>query len=117
LTKSIIKERKIDASLDAVISAIRRYEPDCYDKIFENARKVICRTTALSTRSPLANIALTKDAEVQKLLPKLFSMIHYKQGDVLRIIHADEAIKYQYIYIPYCIIYISRQNFKLTDGN
>ena len=93
LAKYIIKKRKLDVTVDAAISAIRRYELGTYEKIFENAHKIISQTIALSTKSPLANISLTKDTEVQRLLPKLFSIIHYNQGDALRIIHADESIK------------------------
>lgn len=92
LAKYIIQEKKVDATLDAVISAIRRYKLDTYDNLFENASKIIGHTV-ISTKSRLANIAVIKDAEIQKLLPQLFSMIHYNRGDVLRIIQADESIK------------------------
>ena len=36
---------------------------------------------------------LTKDTKIQKLLPKLFDIINYEHGDVLRICHADKSIK------------------------
>ena len=93
LAKYLIKEEKIDATLDAVVSAIRRYNLDAHGKIFSNAQKSIQKITAISTRSPLANISVAKDAEVQNALPKLFSIIHYNLGDVLRIIQGDESIK------------------------
>ena len=92
LAKHIIKEYKIEATLDAVISAIRRYKPDTYSDIFDKSRKILSQAT-ISTKSRLANIALIKDAEAQSLLPKLFSVIHYNRGDVLRIIQADESMK------------------------
>lgn len=93
LAKYMIKERKIDASLDAVISAIRRYNVDAYDYIFENALNLIRKSLSISTMSSLVIITATKDDEIQKLLPRLFSVIHYSQGNVLRIIQANEAIK------------------------
>ena len=93
LAKYIIKEKKLDTTVDAVISAIRRYDLESTISIFEKAHKVISKRIGLSTKSPLANISLIKDNEIQKLLPQLFSLIHYNQGDVLRIIHADESIK------------------------
>lgn len=93
LAKYIIKERKIDASLDAVISAIRRYKIDSYNHIFENALNLIKKSLSISTMSSLAIITATKDDEIQKLLPKLFSIIRYSQGNVLRIIQANESIK------------------------
>ena len=93
LARYIIKERKIDATLDAVISAIRRYELGRCDRIFEDAHRMMAQIVAISTKSPLANISLTRDTEIQKLLPQLFSVIHYDQGAVLRVIQTDESIK------------------------
>jgi len=92
LAKYIIKEKKMDTTLDAVISAIRRYEPGCYTDIFSRSSKILSEAT-ISTKSRLANIALVKDAEVQNLLPRLFSVVQYNRGDVLRIIQADESMK------------------------
>jgi len=93
LAKYLIKEEKIDTTLDAAISAIRRYKIDINKEIFEKARKIFLKSTALSIRSPLANISIIKDTEVQNMLPKLFSIIHYNLGDVLRIIQGDGNIK------------------------
>jgi len=92
LAKYIISKKKIEGTLDAVSSAIRRYKLDRYDDIFTTANDIVS-FGEISTRSKLANVAVIKDAEIQKLLPKLFSLIHYNRGDVLRIIQADEAIK------------------------
>ena len=92
LAKYIIKEKKIDGTLDAISSAIRRYKFERYDEIFDTANKIVS-FGELSTKSRLANIAVIKDAEIQEILPKIFSIIQYNRGDVLRIIQADEAIK------------------------
>lgn len=93
LARYLIKEEKLDATLDSVISAIRRYNLDEYELIFENAARAIKKTNAISTRSPLANISVIKDSEVQIILPKLFSIINYNYGDVLRIIQGEGSIK------------------------
>lgn len=92
LARYLISNKKVEGTLDAVSSAIRRYELDRYDNIFDTANKIVS-FGEISTRSKLANIAVIKDAEIQELLPKIFSIIHYNRGDVLRIIQADEAIK------------------------
>jgi aspartokinase len=92
LAKYIIKEKNIDASLDAVSSAIRRYKLEKYNETFDTANKIVS-FGELSTKSKLANIAVIKDTEIQELLPKLFSIIKFNRGDALRIIQADEAIK------------------------
>lgn len=93
LAKFIIKEKKLDASLDAVISAIRRYELGKYDDIFSNAHKIIAQVVNLSTKSKLTVVSLVKDADVQRILPELFDIIEYIKGDVLRIAQANESIK------------------------
>jgi aspartokinase len=94
LAKYIITEKKVDTTIDAVISAIRRYKLDKHDDIFDNANKVLgSQTVNLSTKSNLAEISLVKDDDVQQLLPKLFSIIKYIRGDVLRISQANESIR------------------------
>jgi len=92
LARYIVTEKKLDGNLEAVNSAIRRYKLGKYDEILDRVNKIVS-FGELSTRSRLANIAVIKDAEVQELLPRLFSIIQFNRGDVLRIIQADEAIK------------------------
>jgi len=93
LANFIKKQKNLETSLDAIISAIRRYKIEKYDNLFLTAQNMITRTTDLSTRSNLTNVVLSKDTEIQKLIPEFFSIIKYDRGDVLRIIQADESIK------------------------
>ncbi len=93
LAKYIIKTQKMDVTLDAVISAIRRYELGKKDDIFLNARGLIKQTLNLSTRSGLAEISIIKDDDVQRAIPGLFDVIEYSRGEVLRVIQANETIK------------------------
>ena len=93
LANYLIKEEKINTTIDAVISAIRRYNFDAYKAIFNSAHKVIREPTAISTRSPLAILSVVKDAEVQKILPRLYSGIQPDQGDVLRVMQGNRSVK------------------------
>ena len=93
LARFLIKEKKIDATIDAVISAIRRYEINEITDYFTKAYKILNQTINISTKSNLAEISLIKDEDVQKILPKLFSIIHYIRGDVLRVTQANESIR------------------------
>ncbi|UCF50393.1 MAG: hypothetical protein JSU91_02620 [Thermoplasmatales archaeon] len=93
LANYIIKQMNLETTVDAVISSIRRYKIDRNDDMFLSAQNMITRTTDLSTRSNLANVVLSKDTEIQKLIPEFFAIIKYDRGDVLRIIQADESIK------------------------
>ena len=93
LARHIIETLDLDTTVNAVMGIIRRYELEETGDIFFEARKILARSNSISTRSNLVNISLVKDITSQKLLPELFSLIHYNQGDVLRITHADESIK------------------------
>lgn len=93
LARYFINVKKIDANLDAVISAIRRCKFNQLNDIFDNAYKMLSQTVNVSTKSNLAEISLIKDDDVQQLLPKLFTLIKYVQGDVLRVSQANESIR------------------------
>ncbi len=94
LARMIIKEKKLDiTTMEAVISAIRRYKLDYHNPIFDKAYSVINITTAISTKSRLVCISLINETEFQNLLPKLFSIIKKKQRDVLRTILSDRYIE------------------------
>jgi aspartokinase len=92
LARYIIEEKNVKGNMDAVLSAIRRYEINPIVDLVKTANDII-RQSSFSTKSKLANISIVKDSTTQKLLPKLFSIINYNRGDVLRIIQADESIK------------------------
>lgn len=93
LAKYIITEHKMKTTLDAVISAIRRYELGRQDDVFIIAHKLLCQTVNLSTRNGLAEVSLIKDNEVQQLLPDIFEIIQFVRGETLRIIQANESIR------------------------
>jgi aspartokinase len=94
LARYLIKERKIDATLDAIINAIRRYHhPDQYDDIFAKAAKTLSQAVNISTKSNLAEISLIKDTDIQKALADVFKIISYIQGDTLRIMQANNSIR------------------------
>ncbi len=93
LARYFIKNKRVDGTLDGVSSAIRRYKLDIHADIFDLAYKILSQTINISTKSNLAEISLIKDDEVQKLLPKLFNIIKYVQGDVLRVSQANESIR------------------------
>jgi len=89
----IIEENQLDGTVDAIISAIRRYNIEKYDNVFIRAQKMVRLSEDLSTQSNITRLTLAKNIEIQKLIPKFFSIIQYDQGEVLRIIQADESIK------------------------
>ena len=93
LARYLIKEKKVEGSLDAIIGAIRRYDHGKHEKIFSTAHELMGQTINIFTRRKVAEICLKKDDEVQQILPKLFDIIKYIQGDILRIMQANESIR------------------------
>jgi aspartokinase len=93
LARYLIEKNKVEGTLDGVIGAIRRYDHGKHKELFLEAYKLLGQTVNLFTRRKVAEIALKKDEDVQQLLPKLFGIIKYIQGDVLRIMQANESIR------------------------
>ena len=93
LARYLIKEKNVDATPDAIISAIRRYELGQHDEIFKKANILLGQTINISTKSNLAEVSLKKDDDVQRILPDLFRIIQYIRGDVLRVMQANESIR------------------------
>ena len=93
LARYLIQEKKINGTLDGVIGAIRRYDYGKHEEIFSKAYNLLGQTINLFTRKKIAEIALKKDEDVQQLLPKLFDIIKYIQGDILRIMQANESVR------------------------
>jgi len=92
LAKYFITKKQAEGTLEAVSSAIRRYDVNRYEDIYSVANKIVS-LGEISTKSKLVNVSVIKDSEIEDLLPKLFPIIQFHRGDVLRIIQADEAIK------------------------
>jgi aspartokinase len=93
LARYLLKEKKIEGTLDAVINAIRRYQFDQYDDIFTKAGKILSQAVNISTKSNLVEISLIKDSDVQKALSEVFKVISYIRGDTLRIMQANDSIR------------------------
>jgi|GEM_PF-721926 len=92
LASYLIREEKIKTTIDAAVSAIRRYNFDAYDATYKKAHTIIREPTTISTRSPLAIVSVVKDSEVQHILPRLYSGIQLDQGDILRIMQGNRSV-------------------------
>ena len=93
LASYVRKHLHTKAGIDAIISAIRRYETEAREEgLFAKAGALI-RHAKVSTKTGIAIISLLRDSGVQEVLPRLFSAISYGRGEIIRIIQADESIK------------------------
>jgi len=73
----LIKKKNIHASLDAVVSAIRRY-----------------RQEDIRITTNIVEIAVEKNEEAQRILQKAFAMVSVDKGEILLIIQGEKSIKF-----------------------
>jgi hypothetical protein len=93
LANHIIKEKNIDGNVDAVISAIRRYDSKKYDDIFDKAYEILHDIADISTRTDMVLVTISKEYEILKRIPELFDLIHHERGDLMRVVNANVNIK------------------------
>ncbi len=93
LAKSILKELKLNCSLNSIISAIRRYEnePSKKDKISKLYK--VLQKAKLTTKTKLTSILLRKNSRVRSKLVELYTKIDFEGGDILRIFEVSKNIK------------------------
>ncbi len=93
LAKKIIKELHMSCSLNAVITAIRRYHLDIKEK--DQLKNIYCllKKSKISTQTKLASILLRKNETIRNKLAKLYQKIDFQGGDTLRIFEVNKYIK------------------------
>lgn len=89
----LIKQHRIDESINAVLSAIRRYEHKVPIKQGFNQALELIETATMSSKNGIVSISLERGEEVEKRLPELISTIGVAKHHVLRLIHANESLK------------------------
>ena len=93
LAKHIVKAKDLKSSVDAVISAIRRYvDEEKYESKFYNVEKII-KSSRISTKNKIAVITMKRDTQIIELLPKIFPLVELSRGDVMRLSEGKVSIK------------------------
>lgn len=92
----ILKELHLDASLHAIMSAIRRYEkPSKKDEGKQSLLKNIFADSKISTKSHLVLVQVKRNFKVLKvIIPEVMDSINTNAGEVLRIVEGRESIKF-----------------------
>lgn len=86
------RDNGIEGTEDAMLSAIRRYpKSQKTKKQYDQAIKVI-KNSAITIRSHVASIALSKSKETHELLSAVFQNIKYEKSEICRIVEAEESI-------------------------
>jgi aspartokinase len=83
----------LSCTLDAIISAIRRY--DGMDEPKEDIKKryQLIAAAKVSSRTRMASVLLKKEPEVRSALTKLYSKVDFSKGEVIRILEGSQFIK------------------------
>lgn len=89
LARQIKKELNIKTSLDAIISAIRRYPKE---KIELHDRE-INKNFKLSMKNDIFDLSLSNNPNVHEKLGELPSLVDFSRGETLRIIIGVQSIK------------------------
>jgi len=93
LAKHIIKSKKLNCSVDAAISSIRRYIAEKkFDFDFPKVDDII-KSSRISTKTRIALIAMKRESRIIELLPHVFPLIELNRGDVMRLSEGKESIK------------------------
>lgn len=89
-----LKERyALEASEEAIVSAVRRYQVDrSRGGLFDPARQLL-RRSHVNVRSSLVSAVLPNTADVQSLLPDLFRAVRTDLGQTLRVISSEKGFK------------------------
>ncbi len=106
LAKYILKSLNLSCSLDAVISAIRRYESQEETKENIKQRYKAIANAKVSSRTRMASVLFKKAMSVRNSLLKLYNKIDFSKGEVLRILEVSQWIK----------IIIDQSNMGLVEG-
>ncbi|PIN76342.1 hypothetical protein COV17_02875 [Candidatus Woesearchaeota archaeon CG10_big_fil_rev_8_21_14_0_10_36_11] len=93
LAKKIIPEIHLDCSLNAIISAIRRYNSDLKEKEHLPQIYALLKKAKLLLRTRLASLLLKKNEKVRSKLANLYRIIDFEGGDTLRIFEVNKYIK------------------------
>ena len=92
LANYIIKTQKIGASLDSVISAIRRYKSSGIKKREEQSAYDILKQAKLSVRTQMVSLELKRTDEVKTQLGRPDKLVEYQEHDTVRVLEGSNTL-------------------------
>ncbi len=92
LAKYIISSQKLDASLDAVISAIRRHTSNISKKEEIHSVHNVIRQGRISIRTKMSSLLLKRTDFVKTKLGRPDKMMDFQGHDVIRVLEGSEAL-------------------------
>ncbi len=92
LAKYIIATQKIGASLDSVISAIRRYEKSPESKEETHSVYNVLKQARISTRTNMSSLLLKRTDEVKTKLGRPDKLIDFQGHETIRVLEGSQAL-------------------------
>lgn len=93
LARMIIKEQNLEeTTLEATISAIRRYKLDYHNPIFDRAAQIIRLSPTLSTKGRLVGICIFTESDLKELFNELCNVLNCKSKSIVRIAQLEKCI-------------------------
>ena len=93
LAKYIVDKYKLGASIDSVISAIRRYHASPEKKTNIGEAYSLLKQAKIKTITKMASLSLKKNEDVTKKLGKVLPEINFEVGEVLRVLEGSKLFK------------------------
>jgi aspartokinase len=93
LAKYISQNLKLNCTIDAVISAIRRYESKAEPKEYIKERYKLIASAKVSSRTKMISVLLKKNVDVRKSITNLYNKVDFSKGEVIRILEVNQYIK------------------------
>lgn len=92
LARKIAKEQGLEDNIDAIISAIRRYEGGAEKSEYPRFYDLLSRAT-ISTKTKLAYILLERNDQTQGKVCTVYSKVNLKRDNTLMIFNATNYVK------------------------
>jgi hypothetical protein len=92
LANYIIKSQKLDASVDSVISAIRRYKVSIIKKEDQQSAYEMLKRAKLSIRTKMVSLELKRTDEIKTKLGRPDKLADYMEHDTIRILEGFNTL-------------------------
>jgi hypothetical protein len=93
LANYILHEHKLDISLDAIISAIRRYQVQPIKKVEVGKVYNLLKAARIGTVTKIASFTLKKNEYVHQRIGKLLPEVGDTSGEIMRVIEGSKIFK------------------------
>lgn len=92
LANYILKTHKLDVSLDAIISAIRRYDIDSMKSDDKTSAFNLLKQARLSTKNKMSSVLLKRTDTVKTILGRPDKILDFQSHEIIRIIEGKETL-------------------------